>query len=432
MKKPTRLKILASAALVCASLSGVVLAESVAYEVRPGDVLSRIVAEQYPDYANRQAIMQVILEQNPDAFSQNNINRLIVGKVLNLPDAQDIPGLVRVEPEPAVDASDEDAQQQMEALQTQLGDLQEKLEAAEEAKQALARELEQLKASAPEVDESPEQQGEAPTSAGDAQQIAELEDTIALLEEENAGLKDLLKGYVEADAAAAAGSPVQQGEASTSAGDAEQIAELQDTVALLEDENASLQDMLKGYVEADAAADSASQQQTAAEVTELQAQLEAMQLENENLANDLQQVRAAMTLAEDRAASGSGVLPWVLLGVLGLLTLPLIWLLRHKQDDDLVATVPAPAAGATVAPQERDVASAGEAAATEEAETATVSQAADTGSDDNEEAELKLDIARAYLDLRDSAAAADILQDVLAEGGVRQRQEAREILSFIA
>ena len=47
------------------------------------------------------------------------------------------------------------------------------------------------------------------------------------------------------------------------------------------------------------------------------------------------------------------------------------------------------------------------------------------------EVDLKLDIARAYLDIRDSEAAAEMLQEVLTEGGSRQRQDAREILSFI-
>jgi FimV-like protein len=48
------------------------------------------------------------------------------------------------------------------------------------------------------------------------------------------------------------------------------------------------------------------------------------------------------------------------------------------------------------------------------------------------DAELKLDIARAYLDLREPEAAAEILREVIVEGGSRQQQEAGEILSFIA
>ena len=65
--------------------------------------------------------------------------------------------------------------------------------------------------------------------------------------------------------------------------------------------------------------------------------------------------------------------------------------------------------------------------------TPVVSNArADDHSDDNLEADIKLDMARAYMDLRNASAAAEILQDVLVEGGARQRQEAREILSFIS
>jgi len=50
---------------------------------------------------------------------------------------------------------------------------------------------------------------------------------------------------------------------------------------------------------------------------------------------------------------------------------------------------------------------------------------------DHPEAALKLAIAHAYLDLRNAEAAHDMLQDILSEGGSRQQQEAREILSFI-
>lgn len=48
------------------------------------------------------------------------------------------------------------------------------------------------------------------------------------------------------------------------------------------------------------------------------------------------------------------------------------------------------------------------------------------------EGNLKLNIARAYLDKRDAKAASELLQEVLRDGDEAQKQQAREILSFIA
>lgn len=52
--------------------------------------------------------------------------------------------------------------------------------------------------------------------------------------------------------------------------------------------------------------------------------------------------------------------------------------------------------------------------------------------DDNLDAAIKLDIVRAYLDLRDPVAASALLKEIMREGGQQQQQEAREILSFLA
>ena len=70
-----------------------VQAETVTVEVKSGDTLSVIIAKQYPGYKNKPAIMQAILERNPESFTGKNINRLIVGKSLELPDPSTIPAL---------------------------------------------------------------------------------------------------------------------------------------------------------------------------------------------------------------------------------------------------------------------------------------------------------------------------------------------------
>lgn len=228
-----------------------------------------------------------------------------------------------------------------------------------------------------------------------------------------------------------------------------QVAEQKETIAMLEEENASLQEMVKGYAEAKSAAGADSddlQKQLDSTKQELQAsqtkaktleeQLAGSKHENEALQNDLQQIRAAAAVAEDKD-SASSILPWSLLGLLALLTLPLIWLLRRKQGQ---ALAPAPLAAKVETPGEvapiTSPVPAAQMVEEEESNTVSIEEnqhqiAVAAATPGNPDADLKLNIARAYLDLRDSEAAADILQDVLVEGGEQQRQEAREILSFI-
>lgn len=186
-----------------------------------------------------------------------------------------------------------------------------------------------------------------------------------------------------------------------------EVAGLRENVALLEEEKASLQAMLK------------NKQVVEAEKKALQAQLEQAAAQNKALENDLQQLRASVALAESKRATANR-LPWILLALLALLTLPLLWLLRRKQQGQAAnaalkaAPAAVPAAPAVGAVPELDAV-----------------EAEQPSQPDDPDMALKLDIARAYLDLRDAEAAADILQDVLAEGSTRQRQEAREILSFL-
>lgn len=333
--------VLVSALLIGACLSGAALAEDKIWEIQSGNTLGKIVAEQYPGYANRQAIMQELLKRNPDAFSNQNINSLIVGKTLKLPDASDIPDLKPPAPQQG-GSIDPATQEKLQSLETQ---------------------------------------------------VTELNDTVALLEEENAALQEMVKGYADAKPTPTGGEDLQK-----------QL------------------DAAKQALQESQAANSALEEQVA----------EAKR-ENDTLQNDLQQIRAAAALAENNT-SGSGNLPWILLGLLALLTLPLVWLLRRKREEPPVAVASTTATVATavtsppamvqeaVVTPEADHLAAGASYREREADTA----------EENPDAALKLDIARAYLDLRNSGAAADILQDVLVEGGEQQRQEAREILSFIS
>ena len=208
-------RMLASSVLIGVCLSGTALAEEKIWEIQSGNVLGKIVAEHYPGYANRQAIMQEILKRNPAAFSNKNVNSLIVGKTLTLPDAKDIP-----------------------------------------------RSKTTCSKSRAVVILHCKQDNRARNA------VTELNDTVALLKEENAGLQEMVKGAVEAPTAPAA--------ADTSATDA-------------------LQKQL------DAAKQSLQESETAKRT--LEEQVASAKRDNETLQNDLQQIRAAAAVAENNAAS---------------------------------------------------------------------------------------------------------------------------------
>ena len=327
--------VLVSTAFVGVCLSGTVLAEDKVLEVQPGNVLGKIVSENYPGYSNYQAIMAEILKRNPNAFSQKNVNSLIVGKTLILPDAKDIPDL---QPSPP-----------------------------------------------PEVKEVASGSEEKPPAL--EADITELKDTVALLEEENAALQEMVKGYAETPAPETTGT----------------------------DELKKQLDTLKQSLQ-----DSEAAKRT------LEAQVATTKRDNEALQNDLQQVRAAVVVAENNASSAGG-LPWLLLSLLALLILPLIWLLRRKREPAPAPVSPVTVESTVTPTPVTQIPEASPAVATVEVGESVTEAVVDV----NPDAALKLDIARAYLDLRDSAGAAVILQEVLVEGAEQQRQEAREILSFI-
>lgn len=62
----------------------------------------------------------------------------------------------------------------------------------------------------------------------------------------------------------------------------------------------------------------------------------------------------------------------------------------------------------------------------------TTATSLDTPEDEPEEVNTKLDLIQAYIDMEDAIGAKELIEEVLAEGGERQRQRANELLSKIA
>ncbi len=385
-------------------LAGSVLAEDKTWEVKPGDTLGAIISKEYPGYTtNRAAIMQAVIKASPDAFIDSNLNRMRIGKTLNLPKPDSIPGL-QPPPPPSTSATDPAIQARLKALETERAEMAETLKLLE--------------------DENAELQGliadyETAKKTKDAE-INKLETRIKELEAASTGKTAPDKAPPDKTATEPASAATGEPAASPATAD---IAALQKQIVDLQGENTEIQTQLET-----AKMDLADSQGLA---DEFKAQLDELKSKNEALSNDLQQARAATAVAESNAA-GSNRLPWILLGIMALLMLPLLWLLRRNQNEPSITTIPAAPKSATdIQPLVPAV----------ETVTTPISRSKPAHEQipepekiepDVPDVDLKLDIARAYLDLRNPEAAADILKDVLGEGGTRQKQEAREILSFIS
>lgn len=127
--------------------------------------------------------------------------------------------------------------------------------------------------------------------------------------------------------------------------------------------------------------------------------------------------------------------PWLL----ALVMLPLGWLLGRRSaapseptPERIKATTSAPSVAAVTAIEQPVQESASELPTIENfVSTTAAAIPSAAANDDNVDAAIKLDIVRAYLDLRDPVAASSLLKEIMREGGQQQQQEAREILSFL-
>ena len=409
---------LAVALVLTGILSGVntSVAKEREWVIKSNDTLSKIVERYYPSIRNKKAVIRAIVQDNPNAFRRGNAHDLILGKVLILPEPDRFKNTTT---KAETDSTASDASKVVEPVAV--------VEPVNEAPETVA---ESTSAEAPATNKSASNVKEKIDELEEGRK--ELEETLKLVEEENASLQSMVGKYEEQKHAQDA-----------------QIAKLEDQVKQLE-ANLKNTDSTKAVTPAPAVApvapvaaaneDSAAISKQLAEkerVTEtLKTQLAETKRQNDALQEELQ------TKITTMESNSSNNLPWIISALLALVMLPLLWLLKQKMQ--ALPTVSVANQALKKEPVAKPVTQAAAPKVADSLPTATITTStatvtpvvsnarADDHSDDNLEADIKLDMARAYMDLRNASAAAEILQDVLLEGGARQRQEAREILSFIS
>lgn len=413
---------LAVALVLTGILSGVntSVAKEREWVIKSNDTLSKIVERYYPSIRNKKAVIRAIVQDNPNAFRRGNAHDLILGKVLILPEPDRFKNTTT---KAETDSTASDASKVVEPVAV--------VEPVNEAPETVA---ESTSAEAPATNKSA---SNVPSNVKEnidelEEGRKELEETLKLVEEENASLQSMVGKYEEQKHAQDA-----------------QIAKLEDQVKQLE-ANLKNTDSTKAVTPVPAVApvapvaaaseDSAAISKQLAEkerVTEtLKTQLAETKRQNDALQEELQ------TKITTMESNSSNNLPWIISALLALVMLPLLWLLKQKMQ--ALPTVSVANQALKKEPVAKPVTQAAAPKVADPLPTATITTStatvtpvvsnarADDHSDDNLEADIKLDMARAYMDLRNASAAAEILQDVLVEGGARQRQEAREILSFIS
>lgn len=389
------LPLLSKVGLLCLIASA---AEAKTITIQPNDTLSDIIYTHYPNANNPLEIMRKVHANNPNAFVANNPNRLIVGKQLTLDD--EAPQTLELE-----------AQARIELLNTEKQSLNTQLQAVEkengELKLLIKRfEAEQATVTAP-----------APNPA---------------LEEENTQLKLLIKRFESEQKSYDA--TIQQLESKitalnekiatttvdpTQAAAANELStKLSNDLKKAQEDYATLQAQLKEARDLAAKSDQ--------QLADIKAQLSTQQNTNKELSQALQEARdlnSQLTLNLQTKQQSSN-LPWFLAGGTALLLLPLLWLVRRRSTESTVTAKPVltPSTAPSNAP---DVLKADSGMQVTEPLPGHFALGFNEGN-------LKLNIARAYLDKRDAKAASELLQEVLRDGDEAQKQQAREILSFIA
>jgi FimV-like protein len=513
--------------LICLSIVigsvSVVYAETTSVTVKENDTLSTIIMDTYPEYRNRNAIMQLILQRNPEAFRNNDINFLIVGKTLELPGAEELAGFdlspasqsgtgqaaqADIETETAqrlqrIAEERDELKKQLQQLEADNQTLRDTIARLEQGKDQQDQQLKQLEQQLETLQSSlNQQQTQSPLAGSPAdddalaqtkaqlEQLEQLQTRIAESEQERQALQSQLADLKQQQATVATDSESTSAETEARQ---QEVVTLKSALSKLEAEKSTLQAQIteleekqsilqseKGLSETESAQlkqtlgelESTNKARAAAN-TELQEQIKTLQQDSDILRADNEQLQAELQAAKDQLVlsdsdmetlrteldaldkknvtlqseidqikaaaakdvtlaptetpeqSGASLWPWLLM----LFLLPVAWFLgqRSRPAPELKTAAPVSATVAKVAsdpvipaPLTRDEIDSGE-----------FRHAQATIPDDPDVA-IKLDMARAYLDLRNAEAANDVLQEVIREGGSGQQQEAKEMLSFIS
>ena len=427
---------LAVALVLTGVLSGVntSVAKEREWVIKSNDTLSKIVERYYPSIRNKKAVIRAIVNDNPNAFRRGSAHDMIIGKVLVLPEPDRFKNTNKTD----VAASDtpvtEPVPESVSEVAATVAPTDPKSTDTAEVVPPTGTTVEPKTVSTPEPKTTTKVSGNVKDKINELEAgRKELEETLKLVEDENASLQSMVGKYEEQKQAQDA-----------------QIAKLESQVKQLETDiknggtsksttvdNTTTPAIAPTTVANEDTTIIGKQLAEKERVTEtLKTQLAETKRQNDALQEELQ------TKITTMESSSSNNLPWIISALLALVMLPLLWLLKQKmhalptvsaanqtlKKESIVKPVtqvavpkiadPSPAVN-TATPVDRVV-------------PITSTARIDDHSDDNLEADIKLDMARAYMDLRNAAAAAEILQDVLVEGGARQRQEAREILSFIS
>lgn len=255
-------------------------------------------------------------------------------------------------------------------------------------------------------------------------QVEQLTSLAEKYEKENEELKQQLAGNAN----------VGTGEGATAGSDSEQIealqAQLEQITALAEKYEVEL-DALKAQGMSGAVSQTAEPEADSAALASLQSDLEKKDQRITSLEGQVEDfssenVELSKRIKELEASSGSGIgwLAW-LLPIIGLLG-GSYWIssrLRKRADEEAAAELRSVMNSAEAAVERSLTPAEGESVATT---AATTEQ-----DEDDFEADIKLDIAKAYFELNNEEAAHDILQEVLREGSTNQRTKAEKLLENI-
>lgn len=128
--------------------------EEFSFEVERGDTLSQIALDAKPDGVSLERMLVALYRANSDAFAGKNMNRLIAGKIIRLPDAAELEAVQQREAvkEFRVQVADWNIyRQQLAAARTEAGDQAGRQESAGKVKTAVTESAPAGKGQAKEV-----------------------------------------------------------------------------------------------------------------------------------------------------------------------------------------------------------------------------------------------------------------------------------------